>query len=278
MHKNPSKGDSLNNTKGIKNILLTKGCQLPGGSQQMAIPTRFSNVGNILRTTAPYKCREQICSAFITALQRDSFKPNRATVLNKARIILYNLSDDEVTDAYLKKVLKPIRLLEKECKLPRTQVKELTCNWRTGNFIMFEGSNKWYRSSHTMSLWLMLIRVGMNFPNTLEVNSFKELQALAKTFPKHPGTNGLNWLKEDKGSIRESIDTWVPLMKNLNEIFPPTDKWINRYDYRKQHLKPQVTHNHLSYLRPCSKEGILLLGKGQSQHKYYKNLKQFLEK
>lgn len=270
----------MTNTKQEKEILITKNCSL-GGSEQMAIPLKFSRIGNVLKTTTPYKCREQICSAFVRALTNQPITKDTRTALSKARIMLYNLPAEKVTDAYLKKVLKPIRLLEKECKLPRTQVKKLTCNYKVGNFIMFEGSNKWYRSSHTMSLWHMLIRLGMTYPTTLEsANTFEELQEQAKTFPKHPRTSGGNWLKEDKGSIRETIHTWVPLMKNLNKIFPPTDRWADRYDNQKQHIKPQSNHGMLGYvyLRPIAKEGILLFGQGLSHHRHYENFKPFLEK
>jgi hypothetical protein len=251
--------------------------------ESMAIPIKFSSNGDILETTTAYKCREQICDEFIDALlyPTKSNKIDASKVLNKARLIVYKLSDYEISNKHLKQVLKPIRLLEKECKLPRTQIKKLTCNWQDGNYIMFEGSNKWYRSSHTMSLWHLLIRFGMLFPGNLEVNNFAELKKLIKTFPEHPGTSGCHWFEEDQGSMRETIDIWVPLMTNLNKVFPPGEKWTTRYNNKKQHIKPTLdskNNGDYGYLRACYREGILMLAKGESLHKHSTSLKQFLKK
>ena len=263
-----------------KEILLTKSCKMPICSEFMAIPIKFASNGDVLETTIAYKCREQICDGFVDALlyPTKSNKIDASKVLNKARLILYKLSDHEVSSNHLKQVLKPIRLLEKECKLPRTQIKKLTCNWQDGNYIMFEGSNKWYRSSHTMSLWHLLIRFGMLFPGNLEVNNFIELKKLIKTFPYHPNTSGQSWFHEDKGSMKESVDIWVPLMANLNKIFLPSERWITRYNNEKQHIKPEPDSQNYVYLRMCYREGILVLARGESQHKYSSRLKRFLKR
>jgi hypothetical protein len=259
-----------------KQIKLTRGCNLSSfGIETMTIPLEFSSIGNITKTTRPFKCREQICSAFARNMttNTNNFTVDPVKVLNKARIILCQLPDNKMTEASIKKTLKPIRLLEKECKLPRTKAIKLLCTWSEGNFLMFEGSNKWYRSSHTMSLWHMLIRVALWYPETLKGATFNEIVNEAASFSKHPGTSGNNWLLEDRGSIKETIHTWVPLMKNLNKIFPPSDPWARRFDCKKQH----TSSGHYSYLRPVAKEGILELGKGRSQHIHKNNLKQFLE-
>lgn len=255
-------------------INMTKSANFSTYRGQISIPTHFSTIGNIIKTTNIYTCREQVVTSFVSALANDSNDKNIVKNLDKSRLLYFGVLPKHLSKAYLVKVLKPIHLLEKECKLPKTKVFHVVHPNSTNiTTVMFEGSPKWYRSSHTMSLWMLLLRAGMRNPATLYVESYNDLITLSKTFQKHPGTSGSNWLKEDMACIKETIHTWVPLMANLNEIFPYTVKWKDRFRASLHHTKKNVNH----YRNSCAKEGIRTLGIGKSQHVNSDKLKTFIK-
>jgi len=265
-----------NNLKGVilnystrKFVSKTKPASFYTSRYSMSIPLEFSKKGDITHYTTPYRCREQVASNFIRAILNNKINKN---TLTKARILLFVVPTAKLTTAYFKKVLVPIHLIENECNMPKTTVKLV--KYKDSKFVMFEGSIKWYRSSQTMSLWHLLIRFCTNYDShILNVKTLKKLYEVVNTFKKHPGTNGSDWILEDKGSMKESIHLWIPLMKNLNEIFPPTDKWTTRYSTAKQLTKVKPG----AYRHSMATEGIYTLGVNMSQHRYANKLSQFLK-
>jgi len=230
----------------------------------MAIPIKLEKNGDVSEWTNCYYCREQIISEFTNLLTaRKEHSAKIIKTLDKARLLVFNLKDSDMKEDSIKKVLTTIGVIEKKVGMPRTIVKRvINKEILSYNILMFEGSIKWYRSSHTMSLWLLLIRLCLRDPNMFYGETFSELCEIAKTFPKGPESNGINWVAEDKGYCRSTIHAWIPLMSNVNSIFPPKVRWTSRYDINKVHeAKPGNAYVTQPYV-----EGIHKLATGDSLH------------
>ena len=222
----------------------------------MSFPIEFTNTGNVKAITSKFMCREQLIGAFMVEIrsERKKIKKN----LDKARIIVFNLPD--VTDDNLKKVIKPLNVIEKEMGLPKTRIIHVVTN-ENQNDLMFEGSIKWYRSSHTMSLWLMILRVCLRNPDILYGETFKDILKKVKKFPVYCGTNGEDFELEDRGYIHDTIHVWIPLMKNINKIFSFRTSWKTRYTADKIYTSP----NH-EYTPAVQYDGIYSLVTNKSKH------------
>lgn len=225
----------------------------------MCIPTTISKAGTVTEITGIHICREEVIRYFqlATTNNREGFKKT----LDKARVLVFSLAAKDITPDNLKKVLKPIQILENEVGLPLTKV-VLVNSACSGKTIMFEGSIKWFRSSHTMSLWLLILRVCLRAPNLLQGNSFKKVIRSTKSLREPVSSSGVNFAAEDEGYIKATIHTWIPLMRNLDKIFPKHVKWENRYDADKT-LKRKSRN---VYLHSTKSEGIYMLTRGESQH------------
>ncbi len=242
----------------------------------MAFPIVISSLGNIDKISPVYKCREQIITNFTSRVMMTNSNTPMIKVLDKARIIVFALQKSDVTTKRLSNILKPIRMLEEEVGFPRTTVKHLVSKkYPARNILMFEGSNKWYRSSQTMSLWLLLIRTCLRSYKILNSSTYEEMVKRGKALPSGATSNGMEWAKEDQRSIAKSIHIWSPMLKNINKVFPFQRPWKERFDKRKVHKN---ANNTKTYLNSCSNEGIFYFGKGISQHVGYNILKEIMEK
>jgi len=239
----------------------------------MAFPTVISSRGNINGISSVYKCREQIIRNFTMCLTNLHHRIALKKVLDKSRIIVFGLKKSDITSSNLKKVLTSINIIEDEIGMSRTTIiRVISKKFKNRHMIMFEGSNKWYRSSQTMSLWLMLIRICLR-DFSFYGKTFKDLTKIAKTFPKYNGSSGIYWAKEDKGYIRETIHTWIPMMKNINKIFPFQRHLKNRYNNRKVLNHPGKG----KYLNQCYTEGIYKFALGTTQSKDYNKFKEIMK-
>ena len=241
--------------------------------RHMAFPTAISSLGNINSISCAYKCREQVISEFgkyMTNLQR---RRKLRKVLNKSRIIVFALKNSDMEVANLEKVLKTINIIEDEIGMSKTSIIHVVSKKNKKNMLMFEGSKKWYRSSQTMSLWLMLIRICLRDPSSFYGKNFKDLVKIAKVFPKYKGSSGIHWAEEDRGYIHETIHTWIPLMKNINKIFPFQRRLKDRYN----NIKVLKLSKKGKYLNKCYVEGIHKFATGITQSKDYDKFKEIMK-
>jgi len=265
--------------------------KVPGRNMRMSfsIPTQLDGDGNILMRTSGSLCREQVIWKFSQQLMGTKVVRNRLIkTLDKSRVIVHHLSINDTTDKRLKKVLSTINAIEKEIGIKNTIIKKVTIDADPSyNMIMFEGPIQWFRSTHTMSLWLLIIRMSIQGHKKFNSTSFKKLHKLIKdvskafplqTYPNYTTIAGLqkdgwSWQKSDLYHVCKTIDYWLPLMKNLDIIFPHRDKWKTRYNNTKTLEKPKNS----VYFPSNSCEGIFYLVEKKSRHKnrhiFYKIMK-----
>jgi len=230
--------------------LITKKNLLPhiGSGMIFTVPTGFNLInGNLSRITGYSSCREIVIrqyADFMTSTppkRKDyarRYKANKLIIQSKARIIFPNIDNVMFNNVESGTTLKTLHLIEKSLNIPKTYPVELLTH-EGAKFVhkkvMFVGDNKWYRSSHTMSLWLLILRLGFRVPE-FAGKTIADLEKLAKNYPKTSNYGG-NTPTKDKTYVKHTFYSWIPLMENLNFIFPSRVPWANRFDYRKAHIK-----------------------------------------
>lgn len=238
--------------------LKTKKNLLPhiGTGVMLTIPLGFNLInGNLSRVTGYSSCREiairQYADFMISVPPKRKdyarrYKINKRIIQAKSRIIFPSLDDTMFKDIISGTTLKTLHLIEKSLNMPKTYPVELLMADGSSfvhKKVMFVGSNKWYRSSHTMSLWLLILRLGFRVPE-FTGKTIADLTKLAANYNKVSSSGG-NSIAVDKTYVRHTFHSWIPLMENLNSVFSPKVPWINRFNYKKTHVKlPSDMYGH----------------------------------
>ncbi len=251
----------------------------------LTIPIGFNLVnGNLNKTICYSSCREiairNYANFMISTPPNDEnfarrYKANKRIIQSKSRVIFPGTSNKMFNDVISGKTLKTLHLIEKTLGMTKTYpVELLNCDGSRGNRkkLMFVGSNKWYRSSHTMSLWLLILRLGFRVPE-FTGKTIDDLARLAKKYPKTSNYGG-NTATVDKTYVKHTFHSWMPLMQNLNSIFSPKILWRNRFDVKKVHIK---LPNHIYGGGSVGTEGISRLIK-DSRHLSAPKFKKMLNK
>lgn len=239
---------------------------------QLGIPSEFNKFGNITKIMGTLKCRESITHHFVNTV--NSSKAFVKT-LNKARVIITGFNVEEAKVLRLKKTLNFIHRIEKESNIsPLTSIKDVITPWKLPyKVFMFEGSNKWYRSSHTMSLWHLILRSCSRDEGLASTTTKEEILKYINKWKAEVKTSGQLWEKEDQAHIKSTYNNWVNLMKNINEIFPKNVHWANRYKADKTFNKPSAD----CYYPSTHRDGIRNFITGNSPHKALKAFEKFKE-
>lgn len=238
-------------------------------SYALGVPINFTTDGTITALTNATTCRELAIGYFSSFLLKKmpTTKKGRAVrqrkiaqATEKARVIFYGLNNAQAKDLEGGKTLSVLHLLEEKISMPKTRVVRIeSADASRSNKFMFIGNNRWFRSSHTMSLWFLLIRLALR-SKTFRATDWDELKKKLKKFPKE-GHGGSNTLKRDQYYTRISFKNWIPLMTNVNKIYPPNVKWVDRFNPEKVH-----TAKDGPYTNSIGSEGIMKLVKNQSHH------------
>jgi hypothetical protein len=118
---------------------------------------------------------------------------------------------------------------------------------RTMFIKMLDGSSKWMRSPHTLSLFFLLFRLSARNSAFLKVENYEQFKQVCKTYIYGTATSG------DKRNVRGTIQFWDPLMAKFDQMFKGTSIESN-YD------KSGYTESYYS-------EGILKLCTFKTQNK-----------
>lgn len=242
------------------------------------IPIGFDKEGKINATTSDTSCRE-LAIAYLASYLCDKKKGKEKKaahlnqikeVMSKARVIFYGLGKMEFDLIDKKGALNVLHMVEEKLGIPKTTTVQIAKLYKKGPYrVMFTGHNKWYRSSHTASLWMLLIRLGIRSLK-FRVDTWKELEVAIKKFPNKGA--GSNNTITDLYYAKKSFKNWIPLMANINKIFPPNTQWIYRFDAKKVH-----THKKGPYINSIGSEGILYLVSNASHHKCVPMFKKIME-
>jgi len=162
----------------------------------------------------PRSCREIFVTDFADKIRsKESIKKAYICVYMRSQKLSRELHEKGVITA-----LNCIRLLEK------------TAGWRsesklyclrndgfvspdTAFFYLFEGSCKWIRSPHMLSLYCLLIRAFYERPGRyLKVKTVEELLRKAKNDPQED-------YNDDCERLRSNMRIYLNLMKNFDKIF-----------------------------------------------------------
>jgi hypothetical protein len=97
-------------------------------------------------------------------------------------------------------------------------------------------SNKWRKSSHITSLFLLLFRLPTKNMQFLKVSDYEHLMKLCRQYAGLPesGNKGVaKAVSGDKYHVAKTIKFWGPLMTNLNELFGkmPSRSIFSKDDY-----------------------------------------------
>lgn len=228
------------------------------GITGMAIPIKFNKkngVRHVEHYGASY-CREVLVNNFERCIEQKTVK------LDKARITFIGLSRRFHDEEIILKVLKTINTIEEAIGIEKSTATIIVYSKNPPadrlNMLMFSGPIKWYRSSHTMSLYLLILRLaikGVDYINNTDYNSIVE--SIKQHIIEY--TN-IKILTDEKYFI-EAEFMILPLMRNLDDIFSVKRKWANRFDRMIVHTKVG------KYRRLIGTEGIHCLSTGDSQHK-----------
>ena len=205
-------------------------------------PTKIEN-GVIVGYTSSTTCRESLVS-YIASRMRN--KALSKVCLDKSRILI-GIGDTEfkkkrIEQVTSEKALAMVNIVEEQIGMPKTTVYAVDAP----NLFMFEGNINWFRSSYTISLWLLLLRIGIMESN-FKATTFNELKAHVT---KHSVAGSF-----DMRYAKSTIHCWLPLMHNLDKLFPK--KWVDRFDPKKV-LLPQKS----PYAPSLGVEGIYNLATG----------------
>lgn len=240
------------------------------------IPYKFDEDGNIINSTARTVCREQAIGYFSTQIKNGGTKGDLVKSLNKARVVIMGITGPPASKISLQTALKVIHSLEDKLGYPRTSVKYVNVMRPNGNGLsstayMFEGCIKWYRSSHTMSLYHLILRfllrdsllIRKSVVDVHDFDSFLQFVNTAEELKKSKDcmTSGASFAIEDRKYVLLTAKYWLPLMQNLDSIYSPKVPWVKRFDAKKVLIK----NGH--YLPSINNEGIFNLVDGKAHHK-----------
>lgn len=256
---------------------------LGGDNVSFVVPMYTRKDGVISETTGTATCREigignfasKLCYKPIGGKKPQEFYDKKlAFMTQKARVIFYKLNKTQFDALDSGKALNVIHIVEDAAGIPRTQVREVCVEgYPTPKYkVMFVSHNRWIRSSHTMSLWLMLLRLGFREASlrNKKVKDFKSLKEAMKDYPTNScGTNAS--AVRDRYFAKKTINNWLPLMKNLDKIFPPNTPWRIRFNAAKVHKKSTGGG---PYTGSIGTEGIFKLATKKASHK---NAQRFYE-
>lgn len=262
-----------------------------GTAIELRIPTEADKTGKITKITNCTTCRELAVGYFAGFMVEKASKMKKMGkkrreeyieahkekikwASKKARVILPSLSKKFADAIEAGKTLNVLNMLEDKVGWPRTEVYKFEKAYKQQRRrYMFVGSNRWFRSSHMMSLWMLLIRLGVR-SNSFRQDSWEALEEDIKKFPQK-NNYGSNTLSGDQYYARLSMKNWVNLLKNLDKIFPANTKWIDRLDSTKVHQKPS---KNIPYINSIGTEGISKLMLKKSHHVHAKRFYKIMEK
>jgi len=203
---------------------------------------RFTNYLDSCRETVAHFLRNQI---------ENGPEPGREVIdLKRTRLIFYLKSNNESSkqratefaktkDKQISESLKIVNYLEKKhgwllTKVSKVNVTEHKLRNSHGNNVgeninmyMIVGSNKWLRSPHTLSLYMLLLRAG-----TREFKgNFKTHEEFISGVKAFASSNKSKF--NDAKYIGGTCDMWDIILKNHGKLFK--NKTINRL-YNSKHL------------------------------------------
>lgn len=239
-------------------------------------PTTFKKGTNIVTgLKGSSTCRETYIAQISNLIK---FEHLKGTDLNKfmriGRVLLCNLTEDHINVFKDNKLLKILNLFEKYLDFPQTKAYITKSDKTNAYALLFKGSNKWYYSSSTLSLWLLLIRICVYDGNYYTKEFIKKIKDVKNWKDCHKILKKQNITTIDMGYIRNSIHIWAPLMKNCKYIF--STQWKNKFNIDKIHN--MSLNKELTYIRSIGKEGITILASGKSIHIGSIKLKEILDK
>jgi len=228
-----------------------------------SIPKKIYNEGNELcvDTVGCSQCRETATNIFASAIMAGYID------LTKARILFTGLLATHTDDHAIIKILDIINTVENAIGFSKTTVdmvvykKEIVKpeeEFGFKNMLMFSGSNKWYRSPQTMSLYLLLLRIALKYHALIVCT---DMSTLVKSILKLPHVSGTAIADQDIIKHFKAVAKLiVPIMKNINLIFPSKRTWKHRFD-------AEVVNKQYKYYRnSIGVEGIFSFVSGASQH------------
>jgi len=180
-------------------------------------------------------CRESlICRVF----DRKAYKipTSRMRCLIRTIVATDNAAKGyELFDKQTNAGLRILNIMEKHNGWPLTKMHNVETITAKGQgsqqnrrvFIkMLEGSSKWLKSPHMISLFFLLVRLPTRHSRFIEIKNYKQLMGACKLFAGR-SNNG------DRYSVRNTIGFWNPLMSNFGKMFRgmPLDNNFNKRNY-----------------------------------------------
>lgn len=256
----------------MRTVKVTEGLLKGGGNLSLRIPTQFEG-NTITDITSQTSCRELAIGYFagIMCKQIPKTKPAKERyfkrlhrMTGKARIIFTGLpiiaKEDVLNPEKVDTILSTLHMVEEALGFPKTIMSRVKDGQPRLVKVMFTGHKKWLRSSHTMSLWALLIRLGLR-RRDFRVTTWEALEKVLKTY-SNKLVGGSNTTERDSYYARQTYKTWLPLMKNVDKIYPVTVPWNDRFRSAKMHTRKTGG----AYTNSIGTEGIMLAASGKSQH------------
>jgi len=200
-------------------------------------------------------CREGL-TCFI--FDRNDYKIQTRRLRCLVRTISVGNADErhELFEDQTNAGLRILNIMEEHNRWPLTKMRNVETKItepsqgykkRTTFTKMLEGSSKWMRSPHTLSLFFLLFRLSIRNLAFLKVENYDQFKQMCKTYSYGTATSG------DKRNVRGTIQFWDPLMGKFDQMFKGTSVKSN-YD------KSEYTESYYS-------EGILKLCTFRTQNK-----------